>query len=109
MRGGAFGGNAAQQQNSLGQHQFGHRAGVRKRRIEHRNTAFTGGVQVNLVGANAKAADRRQLVGTSENVSGELGAGTNPDEMRIGNFGQQRRALQRAADAFDVAVAGGLQ
>ena len=61
MRHRALLGHAAQQQDRLGQHQLGHRAGVGIGCIEHRNAALARRRQVDLIGAYAKAAHGNQL------------------------------------------------
>ena len=109
MRHGTFFRHTAQQQDGLGQHQFGHRAGVGKRRVEHGDPFFTGSNQVHLVGANAKAAYGGQFMGMGKHVSRQLGTGANAYKMRVGHFGQQLIAFQRAGQAFDVGVARRVQ
>ncbi len=54
--GGVLGRNTAHQANDFGQHQFGNRTRVGIRCIEHGNAASPGGVELNLVGADAEAA-----------------------------------------------------
>lgn len=93
----------------LGQYQLSHRAGVRVGRVEHGDTAFAGGVEVDLVGADAEAADRDQFLRAVEDLFGQLGAGANADEVRIGDPFLQLVAGKRGLEVLDVGVAGGLQ
>ena len=53
--------------------------------MNHGDTAFAGGVEVDLVGADAEAADRDQFLRAVEDLFGQLGAGANADEVRIGD------------------------
>ncbi len=109
MAGGVLFRDAAQQQDRLGQYQLSHRAGVRVGRVEHGDTAFAGGVEVDLVGADAEAADRDQFLRAVEDLFGQLGAGANADEVRIGDPFLQLVAGKRGLEVLDVGVAGGLQ
>jgi hypothetical protein len=109
VAGGVLLGDAAQQQDGLCQHQFGYRAGVGVRRVEHGNAALAGGVQVNLVGADAEAADGDQTLGAVEHLGGQLGARADADKMRVGDLFFQLVVGQCALEVLDVAVAGGLQ
>ena len=109
MRHSVFFRYATQQQYCLGQHKFGYRTGVGKRRVEYGNALFTRSVQVNLVGANAKAAYRRQLVRVRKHLGCQLGARANANKVRVCNFAKQRITVQCPTDAFDVAVTCGSQ
>jgi hypothetical protein len=53
------------QHDRLGDHQFGHAAGVGIGRVEHRDAGQLGRVQVDLVGADAEAAHRDQALGSA--------------------------------------------
>ena len=109
MAGGVLFRDAAQQQDRLGQYQLSHRAGVRVGRVEHGDTAFAGGVEVDLVGADAEAADRDQFLRAVEDLFGQLGAGANADEVRIGDGPAQFVLGQRLGVGDDVAVPGGAE
>ena len=102
-------GNAAQQQNRLAQHQLGHRTGVGEGRVEHHNAALTRSVQIDLIGANAKAAYGHQLVRGGKHFLGQLRARADTDKVRIGNLCLQLLALQRAAQRFYIGVARVMQ
>ncbi|MNJ46667.1 hypothetical protein D3C77_418020 [compost metagenome] len=67
-------GDAAQQQQYLPEHQFGHGAGVGEGGVEDGNAAYVGGIQRDLVGADAEAADGDQLAGGIQHLLGDLGA-----------------------------------
>ena len=75
--------HAAQQQQQLTDHQLGHRTGIGEWRVKHRNTAFRGGVQIDLVGTDAEAADGNQFFRRGENLFSQVGTGTQADEMGI--------------------------
>ncbi len=77
--------NTAQQQQQLADHQFCNRSGIRERCIKHRNTALRRSVEINLVGADAEAANRHQFFCRRENFFRQLRARTDTDEMRIAN------------------------
>jgi len=102
-------GDAAQQQDGFGEHQFGHRASVRVGRVEHCDTALAGGVQVDLVGADAEAADRHQFLRAIEDFFGQLGARADADEVGVSDLALQFVAGERRLDEFDVAVTSRLQ
>ncbi len=71
---GIFLGNAAHQHDDLCQYQLGHAAGIGKRGIEDRNTQARGGLQIDLVGANAKATNGSELRRRFKYCSRQLGA-----------------------------------
>ena len=71
-----------------------HAAGVGKRSIEDRNPQAHRLFQVNLVGADAKAADCNQPLRVLQYFGGEMGASAHTDEVRIGNGRQQLVAGQ---------------
>ncbi len=81
-----FSEDAAQEQDGLGQHQLGYRTGVGVWRVEHGDTALAGSFQVDLVGADAEAANGYQFLGAVEDLFGELGARTDADEVGIGDL-----------------------
>jgi len=101
--------DAAQQQDGLGQHQFGYRTGVGVRGVEHGDAALAGRVQVNLVGADAEAADSHQLFRAIEELFGQLGAGADTDEVCIGDLFLQLGLRQRLDVVLDIRVPGGLE
>ncbi len=109
VAGGVLFRDAAQQQDGLGQHQLGHRAGVGIGGVEHGDAALAGGVQVDLVGADAEAADGDQLLGAVEHLGGQLGTRADANEVGVGDLGLQLVVGQRALEVLDVGVAGGLQ
>src|SRR5690554_2122229 len=81
--------HAAQQDDRLGQHQLGYGAGVGVGRIEYGNTAFSGSLQVYLVGTDAEAAHGNQLLRRFEHLAGQLGAGADTDEVSIAHLFDQ--------------------
>ncbi|KPX97577.1 Uncharacterized protein ALO61_05256 [Pseudomonas savastanoi pv. nerii] len=101
--------DTAQQQDRLGQHQFCYRAGVGVGRIEHCNTALTRCIEVNLVGADAEAADGNQFLGAIEQLFGQLSAGADTDEVCVGDLFFQFGFRQRLGVVLDAGVAGCLE
>lgn len=69
--------------DGFGQYQFGYRTGVGVWRVEHGDTALAGSFQVDLVGADAEAANGDQFLGAVEDLFGQLGARTDADEVGI--------------------------
>ena len=68
MRGDGAREDAAQQHDDLADDEFGDAAGVGERRVEHRNAEPLGRVEIDLVGADAEAADGDQPVGRLEHL-----------------------------------------
>src|SRR5690606_33692768 len=95
-------GNAAQQQNGFGQHQFGNRTGIGIRRIEYRHTHFTSRVEINLVGANAETADGYQFACVLEHVCSQLCTGTDTNEVRVSDRFLELFFRQRASVIIDI-------
>ena len=96
--------NAAKQQQQLANYQLRHGTGVRERRVKDRDTAFCGGIQINLVGADAETANRHQLFRRSNNVFSQLGTGSQANEMGITDGRFQLFGIERAFVKFDVGV-----
>ncbi|MNE62708.1 hypothetical protein D3C80_1580050 [compost metagenome] len=109
MAGSVFLRDTAQQQDRFGQYQFrdGTRVGVR--RVEHGDTAFASGVQVNLVGTDAETADSDQFLGAVENLFGQLSARANADEVGISDLFLQVGVGQRTGEVLNVGIPGGLE
>lgn len=95
--------------DGFGQYQFGYRTGVGVWRVEHGDTALAGSFQVDLVGADAEAANGDQFLGAVEDLFGQLGARTDADEVGICDLFLQLGFRQRTSEVFDVGVAGGLE
>jgi hypothetical protein len=74
--------DAAHQHHDLGEHQLGDAARVGEGRVEHRDAAARRGGQVDLVGADAEAADRDQPGRRLEHRrSVELGARADAEDV----------------------------
>ena len=108
MLGGVLFGDAAQQHDDFGQHQFGDAAGVGEGGVEDRDATSGGGGEVDLIGADAEAADGEQVRGFVEHGLGDAGARADADEVGFGNGGVERVAREGGGVFFDtrVAVAG---
>src|SRR5690606_14730841 len=83
VRPGALGRNVAQQEYRLRYHQRGYTAGVGERCIEHREPAGQRSLHVHLVGDDAAADDRLQLLCCGQYRGVQLGAGAQPDEVNV--------------------------
>lgn len=64
-------------------YEFGDGAGVGKGRVEDADSARGGVGKVDLVGADAEAADDEELFCGSEDAGGELGFGADADDVDI--------------------------
>src|SRR5262249_9035774 len=107
MREGVPLGDAAHQQDNFGQHQFRHAARVRERRVKDRNAAILRRLEVDLVGADAETADAGELWRLVEQFGGEMGGGTDADEIRIAQGGGELLPGQRFLVILDLRVAVG--
>jgi hypothetical protein len=101
--------DAAHQHDDLGQHQFGHRARIRIRRVEHGNAALTCCFEGHLIGANAKAANAGELVSRGQDGVGQLCSRTNAQEVDIFDLLGKRLGVNGLIDASTVGVAMGSQ
>ena len=101
--------DAAQQQDQLAQHQFGHGAGVGIGGVEDGDTLFHGGLELDLVGADAEAADGDQLVGRFQHFLGDLGARADADEVGVLDLLDQGVFVQGRLQVLDVGVTVGLE
>ena len=68
-----------------------------------------GGVEIDLVGADAEAADRDQPVGGVENLGGDLGARADAEQMHALDGLPQRVAVERLRQPLDAGIAGGAE
>ena len=105
MRVGVAKRDPAHQQDGFGEHQFGYAAGVRKGRVENGDAALLGRVEVDLIGADAEAADAHQLLGAVDDFGGQLGLGADADEIGVAEGGDQLRLGERFWMVIDVAIA----
>ncbi len=87
---GVGGRNAAQHQQQLAQHHFGHGSGIGEGGVEDRNTAFGRRFQINLVGADAEAAHRHQFFCGGEHLFGQMRTRSDADEVCIADGCLQR-------------------
>jgi hypothetical protein len=81
MRRGRLGEYPPEKHDDLGDGQFGDAARVRERRVEHRDAAARGRVEVDLVRADREAPDRKQLVGAFENRARQLRARADAEDV----------------------------
>ena len=92
-----------------GQNQLRHTAGVGERCVENSDTATGRRLKINLVGANAETTHSHQLLGGFKYFLGQLGAGTDADEVRIGNLLDQLFLGQRVRQVLNVGIARSIQ
>ncbi|MNY11875.1 hypothetical protein D3C86_1449260 [compost metagenome] len=102
-------GNAAQQQDGFAQHQLGHRTGVREGRVEHRDAALHGRIQVDLVGADAEAAHDAQVGVAGQQGGIQMRARTDPRHLHAAQGVVQLRRRQGRGMRDDIGVAGGFE
>ena len=93
------------QHDDLADHQLGDAAGVAERRVEHRDAAPARGRQIDLVGADAEAADRHQLVRLAQHLVRKLGARADAEHVDARQPLDQVLFVQRLGQAGDVGVA----
>ena len=98
--------DSPQQHDDLVHHQLGDAAGVAERGVEHRNAPRAGGRQIDLVGADAKAADREQRVGSPQRRLGQPRAAADAEQVHAGEGLGQRGTLQRPWQTRHVGDAG---
>ncbi|MNM94598.1 hypothetical protein D3C81_1070080 [compost metagenome] len=101
--------DATGQHDRFGDHQLGDAAGIGVGRVEYRNAGQLGRIQIDLVGADAEAADRNQALGLGQHLGAELGARTDADDVRFGDPRLQFVLGQRLGVRLDLAVAGGAE
>ena len=101
--------DAAHQVDGVSDHQLRHRPGVGVGRVEHRNAALEGGLQIHLVGADTETAHADQLFGGLEDLLGELGARADADKMGVLDGVLEVVAGERGGQKLHVAVAVRLQ
>ena len=102
-------GNAAHQVDGMGNHQFRHGTGIGIGGIEYRDTTLQGSIEVYLVGTDTETTHADQLLRCLEHLFGELGAGTDANEMGVLDLVCQVVAGQRSGQQLHVAVAVRLQ
>ena len=99
-------GQPARQHDDLGDHQLDDAAGVGVRRVEDRDAALGRGGQVDLVGADAEAADRQQVRRVLEHARGDRGVGADPQQVHPVQGGDQLVLAQRAGAELDLETSG---
>lgn len=76
--------NASRQSNNLCENQLRDRPSITKRGIEDGDTGRFRGRQVDLVGANAEAADGEEAVRGLEDAGRYLGLRADAEQMDVG-------------------------
>ena len=97
--------NAAHQQNDFGQHQLGHAAGIRERRVEDRDAAVLRRRQIHLVGADAEASDGDEVPRGFEHVVRQLRGGADADDVSVANGLDELRFRQSFLVDLDIRIA----
>ncbi len=107
MRAVRFGEDVAHEHDDFADDEFGDRARVGKGRIEDGNAALAGRGNVDLIHADAEAADRHELRRGGQHVGGDLRARADADDMRLRQRLAQVLAVERPGQALDIREAGG--
>ena len=105
MGGGVLLRHPAQEQDHLPDHQLGDAPRVGVGGVEHRHAALFGGLEVDLIGADAEGADGHQLAGLGERRGGQLGARADADEVGVANRLGERLAAERGLETANLGVA----
>jgi hypothetical protein len=71
------------ERDDLANDEFGDRARVRKGRVEDADSMRGGVLEIDLVRADAEAADDNQVLGFGEDAGSELGFGTDAEDVDI--------------------------
>ena len=74
-------GQAPGQRDDLGQGDLHDRPGVRERGVERRDTVRGGGLEVDLVGADAERADRDEVRCGLDDAGGHVGLGPDAEDV----------------------------
>ncbi len=98
-----------EQHHDFGDGQLGDAARIRKRRIEHRNAHVARGPQIDLVGADGKAADRDDRALPVERLRGKLRARADAEHGNTPQGVPKLLALQRLGAKFDARIAGAFE
>lgn len=73
----------ARKNDDLRNNQLRNATRVAERGVKHRDTIVRGILEVDLVRADAEAADDNEVFGFSENAGGELRLGADTDDMNV--------------------------
>lgn len=73
----------AGERDDLGDDEFGDGAGVAEGRVEDGDAGLRGESEVDLVSADAEAADYNEVFGGFEDALGELGFGADSNDMDL--------------------------
>jgi hypothetical protein len=95
----------ARQRDDLADDQLDDAAGVGVGRVEDRDAPGSGGVQVDLVRADAEAADRDQVARRVEHPRGDVGVGADPEELHARQGRHQLVLGQGAGAQLDLVAA----
>ena len=98
-------GEPAGQRDDLADHQLHDAAGVGVRRVEDRDAALGRGHQVDLVGADAEAADRHQVARRVQRARGHVGVGADAEQVHAGQGRDQLVLGQGAGPQLDLVAA----
>ena len=92
-------GDAAHQADDVANDQFHHGTGIRIRRVEHGDAALARVVEIDLVGADAEAADRGQVGTGVDHLASDIRLGANAQQIntfeRVDELILAQSALER--------------
>ncbi|MND93617.1 hypothetical protein D3C80_858090 [compost metagenome] len=94
-------GHVAHQDDGQADGQFDHRAGVGIGGVEDGHAMFVGGLQIDLIGADAEGGDGQQAVGVLQHALADIGLGANAQNMDALDRLDQVVLVQRALHGLD--------
>ncbi len=101
--------NAAHEHDNFAHHQFRHGTCVAVRCVKNGNTVHTRSFKINLIGANAEAANGHKPVCAIQHFLGQLRAGTDANNMHTFQRLFEGIALQRAFMTHNVFITAGFK
>jgi hypothetical protein len=99
-------GQLPREHHRLGQNQLGDAAGVAEGGVEDRHAVGVGRAQIDLVGADAEAADGEQTGGGGEHLVGDVGFATNAQHVDVVEPLGQGGAAEGAGGGLDLEPLG---
>ncbi len=99
-------GQAPGQRDDLRDRELDHAAGIGERRVEDGDALAGGGGEVDLIGADAERADRREPVGSTEYASTDLCLRTDAEQCHARDPLDQLVLVQAASRGLDEVTLG---
>jgi len=92
------------QSDYLAYYEFGNTSRIAKRTVENSNSSLGCILQIDLIGADAKAADANQILSMLENILRQLGFRTYSDGLDIANLLNKLIFRKRSFMEFDLVI-----